>query len=245
MLTPTQKADFIAKGRASVVNDLIMSGDTDAAKTVLSRLLADNKYTDNKHLWNSKAKLALSLADHDEVMAIAAEMTQVRGLPRGHYYAAQSYLARGNDKKAMFELQTCLFFERNQSDAVYLLCDLSRRMGEEDMARNALLRLAKVSRRPKTWLCLANLVETESQFLEMQHAWKAWSKGIMKNAYNKDARTYLALAAVRVGHFELANAIWRQSLLDGAKKSFAKLRTRDPNYASNRAEVSHLRGKYH
>ena len=239
-LTAAQKAPLILQGKTDIVKTVMDAGEYPAATVVLDSMLADEKTGTKAVVWDLKAQLLLSQAKHEELLDFTTEMTATQNFPTGHYYAAQSYFARGLYEPAMRHLQSLLLAEPNHADGVYLLCDLAQRTGRSEMARVELERLALVSRRPKTWLVMANLVETDADYLRMQSAWTVWTKTVMKNAYNKDAREYLALGAMRVGNYDLARDIWGKSLLAAGKRAggFGKLNVRKPSYSSNRAETT-------
>lgn len=239
-ITAAQKRSLVDQGRASVVNTLIQSGDYSVAKKVVKNLIDEDGERSSPAVWAVKAELALCQANHDEVINIANEMTQVRGMPKGHFFAAQSHFARGNNSQAMHHIQSCLMQNPKDADCVYLLCDLADRTNQKDLARDALERLVKTSRRAKSWLAMANMVDSDSDFLRMQASWFDWHTKLMKKAFNKDSREYLALGAMRVGNYELAKEIWRNSLMQAAsaKNGFGSFNVRSPSYSSNRAEVA-------
>lgn len=237
-VTASQKAGLMMQGRADVISTMLAAGDYDIAKSVLRNVQVDEKSASAAAIWELKAELCLAQCRHDDLLAVTREMTTERDMPTGHYYAAQSYFARGLYPQAMRHIQACLFARPNHADCIYLLCELAQRTGKSDMGRDALARLVLVSRRAKSWIAMANLVETDDHFLTMQAAWSKWTNGLMKKAYNKDAHEYLALGAMRVDNYDLAKEIWRKSLFDAvrSKGGLEGLNVRKPSYSSSRAE---------
>lgn len=237
-VTARQREDLQTQGKVSVVKTMIAAGDYDVAKKVLKNLFADGNTSASSALWETQAELCLAQGQHEEMLAITTEMTLNRKMPTGHYYAAQSYFARGLYEPAMQHIQACLFAQPNHADCVFLLCDLAQRIGKPEMAREALTRLVVVSRRAKCWLTFANLVETDDHFLAMHSLWNKWTNGLTTKAFNKDAREYMALGAMRLNNYDLAKEIWRKSLIDAAQtqKGFQGLLVRTPSYSSSRAE---------
>lgn len=239
-MTAAEKQNIADMGKLEVVSMIMASGDYSVAKRLLNGLLESETLSagTNAALWKAQAELLLAQADHDTLLATADKMTRELDMPVGHYYAAQSYFARGMYEKTMHHIQACLRTQPSNADCVYLLCDLAQRTGQTEMAWAVLDRLVLVSKRVKSWLVMANLVETDHDYLRMQAAWGTWTRGLLKNAYRKDACEYLALGAMRVGNYELAKEIWRESLYTGATRSkgFQSLSVRKPSYSSSRAE---------
>ena len=233
-----QKATWTSQVKAEIIREMIGDGDYISAQKILKSLLEDAAKSPSAVLWNLQAELLLSQAKHVELLEVTTTMTDELSLPQGYYFAAQSYFARGMYDLAMQTLQAGEFIRPNHADSAYLLCDLALRTNRPEMAREVLERLVIVSARPKSWLVMANLVETDEHYQRMQAEWHRWTKGLTKSAYNKDTREYLALGAMRVGNYDLARRIWRDSLLKAGKRAggFQALSIRKPSYSSNRAE---------
>ena len=237
-MTAVEKQDIASLGKLEVVSMLMDAGDYSVANKVLEGLRENTSLSTNRDLWKMQAKLLLAQADHEGLLETTKDMIERLDMPVGHYYAAQSYFARGLYEKTMHHIQACLLASPHNADCVYLLCDLAQRTGQPEMARQALERLVLVSRRVKSWLTLANLVETDNDYLRMQDAWVKWTKVLLKGGYNKDTHEYLALGAMRIGNYDLAKEIWRGSLKKAAKRAdgFQSLNVRKPSYSSSRAE---------
>lgn len=227
-------------GQVAVLKDLSNSGDYDAVRSSVRNILArtESRITGTSAVWDTLAATELACANHEGVMAVTQEMVATDNVTTGFYYQAQSLFVRGEYSQALQALQLLNYTRPNHADGVYLLCDVAERIGDPELAWRALEQLMKSSKRIKTWLVMANLVNSDADLFRLLDNWRNWKASSVGVAYHKDASEFIALGALRVGNYTLAKRIWRNSLMSASrsKKGFSGLTVRDYNFSPKRAE---------
>lgn len=213
----TQKTAWESEGAKRVIEILIAEGDYSAAQIAIDSMLESGELWSTAVAWEMSAKILLSKGNHEELLTVTTHMTENLSLPHGHYYAAQSYYVRGLYQAAIHSLQSSLFALPNHEGAILLFSDVAQQTNNSQSSRKLLHRFMLDSASPQGWLAVANLVETVEDYMQMKAAWTLWTEKFVKNSYSNDACSFLAIGAARVGNYEEAHEIWRNSLLEAAR----------------------------
>lgn len=220
---------------------MLTNGDYDAfRRTCASALEGRYPGLTRASLYTLLVSADLAEGAHDRLAETAGVLIEQYGSTEGFFFLAKSDFVRGNfDDAARWLLHTLCKKPRN-ADAAYLLAETLQLTGQTEAAWNTLEALLPKSRRAKTWLELAHLVQSQSDFIRMLHLWQEWQDYHRPAHYNKDAYEYLALGAIRAGDYALAELIWQDSLIQatGLEKGFGSLKPKANSYSSRRAELA-------
>ncbi|MBX3567003.1 MAG: tetratricopeptide repeat protein [Rhizobiaceae bacterium] len=234
----TERRGFI-EGKLALLNALLGDGEYLALRNAWNHAYSEDlDNTEAIQFLNILAEAHFSEANHEEVFVTARRMVEQHNNPLGYFYSARSHQVLGQYNKALNDLTNLLHAKPYHADGIYLLREVCGMLGQEELAWQALERLAAVSKRNKTWHVMATLVQTETDLFRLLWNWEKWKKDGIGPAYNKDVSEFIALAAMRVNNYELATTIWRDSLTSASQRKggFETLAARKPNYSSRRAE---------
>ena len=220
---------------------LLTNGDYDAFRKAWQSA-TEGRYAglSQTSLYTLLAEADLAEGAHDRLAETAGLLIEKHGSIEGFFFLAQSDFVRGNYDDASRWLLHTLYKKPRKADAAYLLAEILALTGQAESAWRTLELLLPKSRRAKTWLELAHLVHSQSDFIRMQNLWHEWQECHRPAHYNKDAFEYLALGAIRAGDYALAELIWQDSLLQAAdlENGFASLKPKTHSYSSRRAELA-------
>lgn len=124
------------------------------------------------------------------------------------YYFAHAYYLHGQYDKAREHLARVLSEHPYHADATYLLCSIDELEGRKEAAWDRITILARNSRRLKTWLIMANLVNNERDFSILHLAWQEAIACKRVERFHLDVNGYIATGALRAGSYEQAINIW-------------------------------------
>jgi Flp pilus assembly protein TadD len=228
-------------GVTKLLKDILMDGEYEVVKKTWTKAFEDARSPiDSVALLSLRAEYELAQGNHDDLRAVANRMINEHRSSLGRFYLAQSHYIRGQYDHATKELSTLLFGSPGNPNAIFLLAEIADRTGQKEMGWKALEEITKSSKRPKIWHLMSSLVENDTDVMRMLQAWQRWKKSKLGAAFNHDAQEFLALGAMRGGNYDLARAIWRQTLTSAlkVKKGIGSLKTRTPSYSSRRAETA-------
>lgn len=127
----------------------------------------------------------------------------------GHFYLAQFYFLYGRFEKAYFNINQYLEKEFN-IDAIYLKSSILKELNKRDEAFNLLINFLSKSKRLKTWLLMANLVNSKEMFFTL---YDLYNKAIDKNpslAKKSAVKKYIITAAARAKEYDIAISLQKQ-----------------------------------
>lgn len=156
-------------------------------------------------------ELALRMANHQKIEQLSKRLIQ-KNQYLGHFYLAESLALRNEIAEALEEIKKFLEINPYSAQANYLLADLELRAGHKDVARDILINLLSHSKRKKTWLYLANLVENSKDFYEYEALFERYYPNYAAKSLPYDLTTYLSEAATRAEEKEFALNLWNKQL---------------------------------
>lgn len=139
----------------------------------------------------------------------------------GYFYLSQLYFLYGRFEKAYFNINQYLEKEFN-IDAIYLKSSILKELNKRDEAFKLLKDSLSKSKRLKTWLLMANLVDCKEKFHIL---YDLYNKAIEKNKSleNKFAvKKYIITAAARAKEHDIAISLQKQESERFTKNYFEK-----------------------
>ena len=133
--------------------------------------------------------------------------------PLGFFYLAEMKYLYGEDEVALPLNEKFLAAYPFHADGVYLHVKILQNVGKIELAWAMLENLLERSTRLKTWLIMANLVETKGDF---QRIMNNYEKASVHNTALKESRVvkeYLSLAALKSAQYEEAKKFLREMVL--------------------------------
>lgn len=127
----------------------------------------------------------------------------------GHFYLAQFYFLYGRFEKAYFNINLYLEKELN-IDAIYLKSSILKELGKREEAFNLLINFLSKSKRLKTWLLMANLVNTKEMFHTL---YDLYNQAVSKNpslSKKSAVKKYIITAAARAKEYDIAISLQKQ-----------------------------------
>lgn len=162
--------------------------------------------------WNMQSARALSQGDHERAQVAARKLARFSTRSLGAFYLANSLFLLGRFAECRAELTAFLKSNPYHPDAVYLHAQALVMLGDREAAWRGLEELATVSRRLKTWLIMANLVQGQTDFQRFQSSLLQARAAGLAPAFHKDVSEYHALGALRCRSYGAARQIWRDAL---------------------------------
>ena len=162
----------------------------------------------------ARAIWLLGYGNHNSLAAHINGFMRFEPQGLGSLYRAHSLLLTGHYEEARGMLIGFLVKNPYHADACYLLAQVSTVEGhcdqkKREMAWKSLEKLSNRSRRLKTWLVLANLVENPDDFRRLEAAWLAAREAGLAPFFHPDVGHYLSIGALRAGNYDMARRIWR------------------------------------
>lgn len=226
---------------ATLLTGLIREGEFDAFEK--ARNVALRYHPDSPTVSALAAEAHLARGDHERLRGVAESLVEKDRNPLGHYYLAHSKYLFGRFDEAIEHLYCLLYDQPGHADGTYLLAQSLAETGRSEAAWRALEDLTRVSSRPKTWLVMANLVQTPGDYQRILTCWREWqAERQSKPTFNRHIAEYIALGALRCEHYQMARHVWRGALLEAAtsEHGFGHLKPKTVAYSTGRAERSLL-----
>jgi hypothetical protein len=192
----------------------------------------------------ARAAWLLEQGNHTALTAASSRLLQFEPQGLGTLYRAHSLFLTGRYGECRELVAAFLGKNPYHADACYLLAQVSTVDGHssqalEEVAWQALEKLAANSRRLKTWLVMANMVKDVGGFRRLTTAWQKARDAGRAPAFHVDVIHYLSVGALRAGEFEFARAIWRQSVMNGAVQMVAAPKyLKKPTFSPRLASVA-------
>lgn len=150
---------------------------------------------------------------HGEINLLHGRHDQLKNISEKHpvllYYRAYSLFLRGDFEKACsYASRFCAYAPRHR-EGKYLLSDILNAKQEKNQAFNTLCTNTLLSRR-KTWIKLANLVDSHQDFLQFK---KIYDTALAQHIIDKDDNEILenyAMGAQRGNDYEEAIIAWEK-----------------------------------
>lgn len=185
-----QPAGLIDKWRAPSRALLLRQGEHDSLREVCRRQLRRRA---RNQLWNAKQEKALFY------------------LALSHYYCGE-YAESRRWLSQIHELRPY------DTDARYLAADMARVQGKLDEAWSQLEILVPRTRRPKTWLYMAQLVDSADSLERLSKNYRRAVSSDSVPPLHPAITEYLATAHQRAGDYEQAFRYWRQLIAHNARQ---------------------------
>lgn len=134
------------------------------------------------------------------------------------YYSSRVHFLSGYDHEAVSILTRLIEKYPNHADVSYLLSDALASDGKKDAARDVLETTLENSSRLKTWLLLANLVETDNDYQRLKEIWTEYKKEKKTPEYHYSVDSYISTAAMRSQNYDDAIALWQSFILKTINK---------------------------
>jgi len=134
-----------------------------------------------------------------------------------HFYLAKSLHLNGIYEKAIETININLVKNFSFLDSHYILSDCYHRVNYNTKSWGILESVLAHSNRLKTWLLLANQVNTKDDFSRLHRLWQLHVDKQTIPPYHFELNGYIATGALRAKEYELAESIWRdiiQSIID-------------------------------
>ena len=151
---------------------------------------------------------------------------------------ARAYFLNGEYEKVIFIIENEIKSSSVHADSYYLLSEAYRLLNNKDIARNILKDVLSKSNRLKTWLYLANIVDSSSEFFDLLTIWQVYKDKKAIPLYHYELNGYIATAALRAKEYDYALSIWQDFLsnINNVECIFPPLKTkRFPLHAANEA----------
>lgn len=125
------------------------------------------------------------------------------------YNLARSYFLNGEYERVVVIIENNHKQNLVHADSYYLLSEAYRLLGKKDIARDVLNDILIKSNRLKTWLYLANLVDSSREFFDLLATWQAYKDKKAIPCYHYELNGYIATAALRAKEYDYALSIWQ------------------------------------
>lgn len=185
-----QPVGLIDKWRAPSRALLLRQGDHHALREVCQHQLRRRA---RNQLWNAKQEKALFY------------------LALSHYYCGEY----AESRRWLYQIHELRPYD---TDARYLAADMARVQGKLDEAWGQLEILVPRTRRPKTWLYMAQLVDSADS---LERLGKNYRRAVSSDSvppFHPAITEYLAAAHQRAGDYEQAFRYWRQLIAHNARQ---------------------------
>lgn len=175
-------------------------------------------------------------ARHEELRRYCEALAQ-RSIRRDHrtlddiatkalFFHAKSHYYQGQWEQAAASLEKLFHYLPWHADGRYLAADTERLAGNHQAARRHLEVLYPHCKRLKTWLYLAELVQTPDDWQRMQHCMQHAHQLQRLPTYHPSLNDYFAKGAQRGGDYTAAKTYWRKNIVEA--KALASLHTQPP-----------------
>lgn len=162
--------------------------------------------------------LLLRQGQHDELRELCHLQLAQRGRlnlwsnkqERALFYLALSHYYRGDYAESRRWIAQLHEIRPYDTDARYLAADVARLEGAPQEAWKQLEVLIPRTRRPKTWLYMAQLVESPDDLDRLRHCYHRASMADSVPPFHPSIAQYLSAGYQRAGRYEEACKLWRQ-----------------------------------
>lgn len=124
------------------------------------------------------------------------------------FHVASSLFLCGDYNNAMLKLLDIIAKFPQHAESYYLLADIYLISGKKDKAKEILELLLTKSTRLKTWLQLANMVDTKNEFEDLLLLWNQEKLSGRLHPYHFEVNGYIATAALRAKQYAHSEKIW-------------------------------------
>lgn len=178
-----------------------------------------------------KCERLLMQARHQELQAICQRLYQAspprqkqldKTAQKALFYLAKSHYYLGDWEQTTATLEQLFHYAPWLADARYLATDTARLSGHKETAWQHLAQLYPHSKRLKTWLYMAELVQSPQEWIDMQGYVRHAQQMHCAPAYHPSLSDYLSKGAQRGGDFEQAKHYWRDTLARASAKRIPK-----------------------
>lgn len=168
-----------------------------------------------------KCERLLTQARHQELQLLCQRLYQASSIrqkqldktgQKALFYLAKSHYYQGDWEQTAATLERLFHYEPWFADARYLAADSARLEGNKEAAWQHLAQLYPHSKRLKTWLYMAELVQTPDEWAAMQDYVRHAQQLHCAPAYHPSLADYLAKGAQRGGDFAQAIQHWQDTL---------------------------------
>ncbi len=128
--------------------------------------------------------------------------------PVAAHNLARANFLNGKYESVVLILQVQDQKKRCHADGYYLLSEAYRLLEQKEIARDVLIKTLSVSNRLKTWLYLANLVDSKEEFDDLLKLWRFYVNKKVIPSYHYEVNGYIATAALRAQQYQYALNIW-------------------------------------
>ena len=182
--------------------------------------------------------VALTHADHKFLHQLSHRLiTKKQTL--GFYILAQSHFLLGDYSAGLEFIDKYLKKNPHHPDASYLKSNILKELGEIELAWQVLEDISKKSGRLKTWMIMANLVNTVDDYnrLIRNHA---FAQSVQKApTFNINVNESLALGALRCKNYIAAYEIWEKTLsCKQLSQHVRKNRKKPSSFSTKNAEIA-------
>lgn len=125
------------------------------------------------------------------------------------YNLSRAYFLNGDYEKVIFIIEGKVKKISVYADSYYLLSEAYRILGKKVTARDILKDILSKSNRLKTWLYLANLVDTSEEYFDLLAVWDAYKNKRAIPSHHYEINGYIATAALRAKEYKQAIDIWQ------------------------------------
>lgn len=195
--------------------------------------------------WVTQSIIHLARGDHAHLISNASRLLKINPTGVGLFYLAHSQFLNGRYDECLSSLNAFLAGNPHHPDGCYLLaqvftCEAYQDRNDRALAWRTLEELAKHSRRPKTWLVMANLVQNSDDFQRLHTAWLSAKKAGLTPAFNADINNYLSIGALRAGEYGIARQIWRDTIaqMESAPSPPKKAKKHSPAFTPRHGAVA-------
>lgn len=157
------------------------------------------------------AALALAQANHQYIQKLSTKLIKASNAV-GYYIIAQSQFLLGHYPSSLDSVNQYLQFYPYHADANYLKVSILQELNQNALAWQVLEALIPQSTRLKTWLIMANLVNSNQDYQRLLKN-HAKAQAMQKAPLQSDAvNEYLALGALRSKNYHDAHQRWHSML---------------------------------
>lgn len=177
-----------------------------------------------------KCERLLMQGRHQELQTLCQRLAQTsqrqkqldKTAQKALFYLAKSHYYQGDWEQTTATLERLFYYAPWQADARYLAADTARLNNQKETAWYHLAQLYPHSKRLKTWLYMAELVQSPKEWADMQGYLRHAQQIHCAPAYHPSLSDYLAKGAQRGGDFEQATFYWRDTLARASAQRIPK-----------------------
>jgi tetratricopeptide (TPR) repeat protein len=191
--------------------------------------------------WHSfLGALALAQANHQALRNLSFCLIQSSDV-FGYYLLAQSQFLLGDFESSLISIDQYLKPYPDHPDACYLKSNILKELGQPERAWQVLETLSQHSKRLKTWMYMANLVNTESDYNRLIKNHRLAQSTQKVPTFNTNVSQFLSIGAMRCKHYVAAYELWNEILqykLLNTSKNFKNKKLKSSTFSTKHAEIA-------